>query len=595
MAFDAFYLAAIKKELTQKLLGGRIAKIYQPDRHSLTLHIHSRAGKEKLHLSAHPQRGGIYLCQEGGANPLSAPLFCMVLRKHLEGAKILSFEQTGRERILQIGLLSRNELGDDALFTLIIEIMGKHSNIILIDEEGQIVDGIRRYNHFLSRHREVLPGRPYIMPPPQEKTELSDLDEEGLGALFFSMPGAVLKDALARHAGGFSPLMLEELMIRSGLSPALPVEEMGRYEFSRILQAAQELLQAFDREEFSPTLLWEGDYPKDFAALPLKLWAHQKTQAYDSPSQGAEDFYSHRQAGETFLSRQRELGKILTAHSQRLKKKLALQRQDLAKADAGEIYKLRGELLSANLYGMEKGLDAVMLEDFYHPGEQIEIPLDPSLTPEENMSRYFKLYAKAKKARGAIREQLAANQEEFIYIESVRHALAQSSTPEELSEIRQELIKGGYLKAKKADKSKGGQKKKPAAPGYKLPPRRFLSQEGYEILVGRNNNQNDFLTFRLAHKEDIWFHAKDIPGSHVILRAQGKAVSEEALAEAAAIAAWYSQARQGDKIAVDYTTVDQVKKPRGAKPGMVIYFQQKTLLVNPQDPGAERQEAPADN
>ncbi len=576
MAFDTFYLGAVKKELKEKLTGARVLKIHQPEAASIIMRCHGREGKEKLFISAHPQRARIHLCHNERENPQSAPLFCMVLRKHLEGAKILSFEQKPLERILHISFLTRNELGDDTLCTLIIEIMGKHSNIILINSQGQIIDGIRRYNHLLSRYREVLPGKAYIMPPPQQKTDFTGLDEAALARLFFCLPPHTqLKEALALNIAGFSPLMLKELIVRSGLPGALTVDQMGQYELRRILSAAGEILNTVRLEEFCPLILGAKS-PEDFAPFPLMLWEGEKTKAYTSPSQAAEDFFNQKENQIMFSSRQRELYKIMEGHSQRLKKKLALQEEDLAQADSKEKYKLYGELLSANLYSLAKGAKSAELENFYTPGEIISIPLDPSQTPGENMSRFFRLYTKAKKAREAIKEQISVNREELSYIESVLVNIEQSGNLEELAETREELVKSGYAKEKR--------KNKPQPKAEKLPPRSFLSPEGYEILVGRNNNQNDRLTLKTAAKNDIWLHAKDIPGSHTIIRSGDKTVSKETLILAANIAAWYSRAKNSSKVAVDYTTADQVKKPHGARPGKVIYFKQKTLIATPFNP-----------
>ena len=501
----------------------------------------------------------------------------MVLRKHLEKARIRAIRQKGWERILEIDFSGHNDWGDENFYRLVIEIMGKHSNIILLNQDGLILDGIRRYSHVVSRHREVLPGRTYIAPPEQNKADLSSYDEEKLAELFFALPYDMkIMDALLKEAAGFSPLIVEEALERASLAKSITVEELGAYEMSRLHRAINELYAAFSTKAFAPVLLG-GDNPRDIAAFPLVVWQNEIQKSYISPSAALDDFYQLKGQNELFSSRQRDLIKLVDGHYQRLEKKLALQRKDLDKALKSEYYKEAADILSANLYNLQKGQEKAELENFYRPGETLVIELNPALTPEENMRLYYRRYTKGKNALVLINNQLKVNQEEFDYIDTLLVNLHNAVMNEELDEIKEELETAGYLKAKRPVKNK---KLNKAAP---LPPRSFISSDGYAILVGRNNRQNDILTLRIANKNDIWLHTQKIPGSHVIVRNIDGKVTDTALVEAASLAAWYSKAQAADKVAVDYTTVDQVKKPNGAKPGMVIYFQQKTLYVKPKE------------
>jgi len=575
MAFDTFVLAAVAKELREALNGAKIIKIHQQDRHSIMIKYHGQKGNGRLLLCAHPKEARIQLTQNAKENPQNPPLFCMVLRKYLEGSRITSISQTHLERVLTIELATRNDLGDIVPCRLITEIMGKHSNIILINDQGLIIDGIRRYSHQLSRYREVLPGRPYLPPPVQDKADLSKYDEEKLGALLFAQAlDEKLGKALSKIAAGLSPQMVAEAVFASGLSPDAPVAGLGQYELSRLTQSLGRLYKRLIKEDFCPTLLG-GNTPRDFAAINPGLWEGEKIKHFTSMNEALDIFYEYHEKSNLFAARQRELAKIIGNHEDRLKKKISLQEEDLSKSERGDAYKEAGDLLSANLYHLPQGAAQVELESFYHPGEMVEIALDPSLPPEQNIKRYYRLYSKCKKAHIQILEQLEANRAELEYIQSVANACKCSSCLDELEEIKDELRQTGYLKE---------QKKAAKAASAALPPHNFTSAEGFTILVGRNNRQNDKLTLKTAAKDDIWLHTQKIPGSHVIIRTEGRQPSMATIEEAASYAAWFSKASASNNVPVDYTTVDQVKKPNGSRPGFVIYFNQKTVYVEPKKP-----------
>ncbi len=582
MAYDTFVTAAVADEIKNCLVSGKVIKIHQPDRFSILIKFHTFAGNPKLLLSAHPVDARVHLTQNAKENPLKPPLFCMVLRKWLEGARLVSVTQPSLERILRLEFATHNELGDEVSCFLIAEIMGKHSNLILTDAQDKIIDAIRRYSHLVSRYREVLPGRDYVPPPPQDKLPLhANLEDFSKSLLEHSFEQNILS-AFGQNVAGLSPLMAKELLLRANIEPQTPVCEMGEYEMSRILSAMHTLDQALLSLDFSPTVL-ESDknaLPLDLAAFDLTLWLDQKTIRFDSQQKMSDTLDYYYQKIEThalFEHVKNELRKQIKAHIKRLEKKIVIQEKDFAKSEAGNLYKEAGDLLSANLYHLKKGLSQVELSDFYHEGEPITIDLNPALTPEQNVKRYYHLYGKCKNAYHLIQKQLQENREEYDYLSSVLTMAEQSETVDALAEIRHELIQGNYIK----DKASG---KKKAPTPQQQPPRSTVSQDGFAILIGRNNRQNDKLTLKMATKEDIWLHTQKIPGSHVIIQAEGKPIPDSTITEAAAYAAWYSKAQSSPKVPVDYTFADQVKKPNGAKPGMVIYFNQKTLYVTPKIP-----------
>lgn len=575
MAFDSFVTAAVVDQLQKKIISTKIVKIYQPARHTIILKYYGIDGPGKLLLSAHQQDPRIYLASENKENPQKPPLFCMVLRKYLEGGKIISLRQLGLERIVEIEFAIRDDLGDSSSCRLLIEIMGKHSNIILVNKDNIIIDGIHRYSHQQSRHREVLPGRPYIAPPPQNKKLLSGWDEEKLSETLWQLQlDDSVEHALAQLAEGFSPFMVKEVLHRATLANDMPVSELGQYEIRLLNQALNQIYDHYRKNNFSPVLHVQNGQAVDFAAFPLHLWQGQE-QPFADISQMLELFYQGKQDRQLFATRKRELLKIINVHHARLIKKIQLQAKELIKSEAGEQYKEAGDLLSAYLYNIEKGASAITVESFYEPGRMIEIELKPGLSPQQNCQRYYRLYNKCKKAYKLIEAQLNASRGEEEYIASVLLSAEQSINLEELQAIHEELVAGQYIK---------GSKKNTTEKAKLLPPRSFISDDGLQILVGRNNKQNDKLTLKIAAKNDIWLHTQKIPGSHVIIKNGGQEVPERTLYQAASIAAWYSKAKSGSNVPVDYTTVDQVKKPNGAKPGMVIYFQQKTLYINPVDP-----------
>lgn len=571
MPFDTLTLRAALRECAP-LLGGRVAKIYQPDRFSVLLRCYTPEGNLKLLLSAHPAEGRLQLTERAYANPAKPPLFCMVLRKHLEGAKLTALRQPPGERVAMLDFAARNEIGEPAGRRLILEVMGKHSNLILLDTDtGLIIDAARRYSHNVSRYREVLPGALYLPPPAAEKPYWRDLSEEDFAVRLLAGDLTLAPEKLLQSAfAGLSPYFCREAVAKAGLS-GLPAEELGEYDLSRLYAALREMDDAAANGAYRPVLLGTRGEWRDFYALPPADGAPHAEFA--SLGAALDEFYQARQDEQEFAAGKGRLQKRLEHERQRLLKKLRLEQADYAAAGEAEKYKNAGELLSAYLHLVQPGQTEVQLPDFWEPERLVTVRLAPELSPADNVKRYFHRYNKAKKAERQIRRQLEQNQAELDYVESLLAALDEAENLADLAGTEQEMQEAGYLK-----RPAGQPKPKAAA----KEPKRCRTSDGFVVLLGRNNRQNDRLSTKIAAADDLWFHAQKIPGSHVILRAEaGRPFSAQAIAEAAALAARHSRAREADKVPVDYTPAANVKKPNGAKPGFVIYTGQKTLYVAP--------------
>jgi predicted ribosome quality control (RQC) complex YloA/Tae2 family protein len=582
MPFDGLYLAAIKHELRMALLQGRIEKIHQPEPMEISLLVSRPGERHRLVLSAHPRNARAHLAVTAKENPLTPPLFCMVLRKHLEGARIEDIIQPGLERVLEIRLATRDELGRAGTKSLLVEIMGKHSNIILFDATTKvIIDGIKRYSHSVSRHREVLPGSPYISPPDQGKHNPLPLDEDEFRQILLTEPlNNPLRSILQHHLEGISGAAGLEILARARLPRDQLLDNCGEHEMRLLWQALQSIMEPCRKGCFNPTLALDSrGNPLDFAALNYEVFEAAKSYS-DTASKVAERFYSLRRRTELFNGRRNSLLAVIHQNIKRLTKKIAIQESDLARSEKDGICRLYGELLQANLYQLKDGSSEAILENFCEPGAPpLTVPLDPHLTPARNAQAYFKKYLKSKKTRQKAAEQIELNMKELTYLQEVAASLEMAEETADLEEIKQELISQGYLPPEKRVTSP--KTKAAAQPGQPLG---FTSSGGFLILVGKNNKQNDHLTMKTAGPDDIWLHTKDIPGSHVIIRANGREIPAGTLEEAASLAAYFSKARQGRNVPVDYTLRKYVSKPAGARPGYVIYRHQKTLAANP-DPG----------
>lgn len=586
MPFDGLVLAAVTKELKEKLVGGRVERVYQPSKDEIIILVHRPGFRGRLLLSANAQNARVHLTTSAGENPATPPLFCMVLRKYLEGGRIISFIQPELERVFIMKIESRDELGNPSPKQLICETMGKHSNIILVDPTTNfIVDGIKRYSHSVSRYREVLPGRPYLSPPPQKKLNPFTADEDQFRLTCLNSPlDTALPDLLQKCLGGMSTVTCREIVFRANLMPDIILDQCGDYELRSLWKALHEFIVSAGEGCFEPCLTSspKGKF-QDFAAIDL---THTGLKRKNGEMNFLLDlFYSEYVKYDRLKKEKNIILSLLNKETKKLGKKLNLYMKGLDDtAGAGKL-KLYGELLTANIYRLEKGLKEISLENYYGNGPQVvTIPLDPHRSTAENAQSYFKQYLKAKNTHLALMSQITRTREVLDYVEGVKTALEQTGEISGLEEIRQELIEQGFVKQpppKPCIRKKIKDKNKPIFLS-------FRSSDGFQLFAGKNNKQNDFLTLKFAQENDLWLHAKDIPGAHVIIRTEGKEVPQTTLVEAASLAAYFSKARESNNVPVDYTKIKHVSKPKSARPGMVIYEQQKTIMGVPDEDLATR-------
>lgn len=580
MSFDGIAIHALTDELQQALLGGRIDKIQQPDSSTILLSVRQSGHNYKLLLSCNAQTARLGITTIAKTNPTQPPLFCMVLRKHLEGSKILEIRQSGWERIVEIVCEGYDELGEKATRVLIGEFMGKHSNLILINPQtGIILDSARRLSVEMSHYRQVLPGLTYITPPPQEKRNLTELTEEEMVGLFIEAPASQsLKKILLNNIAGFGPQTAIEIIYRSGLNPDDRVDFLGQYDYDRIWQQFLWLRDLLTQKTYQPTLVEDGKKALAFAPFPLQQFEKYPQKQLYSMSQLVEQFIGRKEQDNLLAQRSGDLERIINREIERCEKKLALQLDKVQEGENAEHFKVWGELLTANLYQIKQGESAEVI-NYYDPEQQaITIPMQSNLTPNENAQKYFKKYSKAKAGAQQSAIQAALTQDELNYLDSIKNSLRNAQTPDDLQDVRLELEADGYVKARLTKQNKKNKKE----PVFKP---LVLHYGDIELLVGKNNVQNDYVTTRLARNNDVWFHVKDIPGSHVVIRnhQEQRDLSQEVLDFAAHLAAYFSKSRYSALVPVDYTLKRHVHKPNGAKPGRVIYENQKTIYITPDE------------
>lgn len=577
MPFDGFVLAAIRHELEEKITDSRIDRIYQPTPESLILNLHRSKERLRLLLSAHPTNARIHLLSRPMENPFSPPLFCMVLRKHLEGGRIKKIVQPGLERILILEMEAQNEAGATTLKHLICEIMGKHSNIILIEAHTrQIVDACRRYSHALSRYREVLPGRTYLQPPTQDKLNPLKIQKEEFYQALLTRPlDNTLAECLQSRLDGLSRALGREIVYRAGLPAEMTLDECGEYELHRLWLALQEIAVLARQNKFEPTLILDQEGKSlEFTACDLTCFTgfNRKKNTMNAL---VECFFSEREADAKLEKERQFLLGLLHKKACWLTKKLTLQNGHLNTVAKPEEFRIYGELLMANLHQVKRGLTEVTLENFYDPANcLVNIPLKPQLSPVENAQIYFKKYTKAKRACKIATSVIEQAEKELAYLASVETALQIASLRRELAEVREELTRQGYLQEKNKSQKTKRDRETPQLLAFTL-------SGGFTALIGKTNRQNDYLTMHMAKDNDIWLHTRNIPGAHVIVRTGQQPLTPLALQEAACLAAYYSRARQSQNVPVDYTLRKNVNKPQGAKPGFVIYTGQRTINIDP--------------
>ena len=570
MAFDGTVVAAVAAELNRELTGGRIAKIAQPESDELLLTVKTDSGQRLLFLSANASLPLIYLTDAGKPAPITAPTFCMVLRKHLGNGRILSVTQPGLERILHIRVEHLDELGDYNVKTLVIELMGKHSNIIFIDQNQTIVDSIKRVPPQVSSVREVLPGKPYFIAKTADKADPLGLTARDFSDLLAASP---LPAAQAIVAGitGFSPYLAEELCCRADVDSSQPFSSYSEGEQARLAGAFLRVKEDLLACRFVPNIIYRGDRPLDFSVFESSVYAADRAVTYGSVSEMLRQYYAERNTVNNIRQRSADPRKLTDTAIERCRKKYDLQLKQEKDTEKRDKYRLYGELLQAFGYGHDGGEKQITVTNYYDNTE-LTIPLDPELSALENAKKYFERYQKLKRTHEALSTLLVETKADLDHLLSIRDAIERSVTEDDFAQIRAELSEYGFVKKHSA----AARKKKPAAK-----PLHFVSEDGFDIYVGKNNYQNEALTFGLADGGDWWFHAKGAPGSHVIIKSGAAEPSDAAFEAAAALAAWYSSLKDAPKAEVDYTKKKNIKKPAGGRPGFVIYHTNYSMAVAP--------------
>ena len=565
MPLDAICLQAVVKEIAPALIGSRIEKIQQPARDQLVLLLR---GNRRLFLCANPNQPRIHMTEQLRDNPSQPPMFCMLLRKHIGNGRIVAVEQSPLERVVTLAIEATDEMGEQSRFSLILEAMGRNTNLILTDKENRIVDCLRRVDLEMSQVRQVLPGLFYELPPKQEKCDPLTVTEDAFFRLL--RDGESAEQQLTAKFTAISPLIAREIVYDAyGDSDSCMVDD-------RLWCSFAQWQENVKSKNFTPNVLLRQGKPFDFTYRSIAQYgSYGESVPQESFSTLLDTFYSRREQAERVKQRGQELVKAATNARDRVRRKIALREKEYAQTQDRETLRIRGELITANLYRMERGQHVLEAQNYYEEDcPTVEIPLDVRLSPQENAAKYFKQYNKAKTAEKMLTELITAGREELQYLESVLQELQLAESEQDFMDIRAELEAGGYLRKQG---KKGGSFQRPSKP------REFRSTAGLRILVGRNNRQNDRLTTKDAQKWDLWLHTQKIHGSHVILCTDGVEPDEQSVLEAAQIAAYFSQGREGDKVAVDYTPVKFVKKPAASRPGMVIYTTYKTMYVTPDE------------
>lgn len=579
MAFDGIVIANLVHEFNEKLTGGKVAKIAQPEKDELFITIKNNGQNYRLMLSVNASLPLIYLTENNKPSPMTAPAFCMLLRKHIGTGRIISITQPGLERVIEFVMEHLDEMGDLCQKKLIVELMGKHSNIIFCTMEGTIIDSIKHISAQVSSIREVLPGREYFIPQTTEKKNPLEADETIFLNLLSSSTEPAGK-ALYMGLTGFSPLMAEEFCYLASVDSDIPANELSEPERLHLSHTLMRRMDAVKHGEFEPNILYRGEEPVEFSALPLTSFSSEcTTVSFDSISTVLETYYASRNVISRIKQKSFDLRRIVSTALERNYKKYDLQLKQLKDTDKRDKYKVYGELLNTygyELAGGEKQLSCLN----YYTNETIKIPLDLQLSPQENAQKYFDKYNKLKRTYEALTVLILETKKEIDHLESISSSLDIALKEDDLAEIKQELTEFGFIK-KHGPVGNGKNGKNNKKIKITSRPFHYISSDGFHIYVGKNNYQNDELTFKVATGNDWWFHAKGIPGSHVLLKSEGRELPDRAFEEAGALAAYYSKGRGGEKVEIDYLQKKNVKKVTGAAPGFVIYHTNFSLMAEP--------------
>ena len=576
MAFDGITVAALTKELQDKLTDGRINKISQPEPDELIFTIKTRQGSQKLYMSASASLPLVYLTEDNKPAPMTAPNFCMLLRKHIGSGRIVKIEQPGLERIIHFEIEHYNELGDLCSKILTVELMGKHSNIIF-REGDMIIDSIKHISAYVSSVREVLPGREYFIPVMGEKANPLEISKNEFFEKVY-LQNQPLSKALYMSLTGFSPVMAEELCSRASIESETYANTLGDIEKEHFYRQFENLIDDIKKGAFEPNIVYDDGEPVEFSAVGLVLYGNNEAKHFDSISTLLESYYAEKNTITRIRQKSADLRRIVQTALDRNYKKLQLQEKQLKDTDKRDKYRVYGELINAYGYGLEDG--AASFEAFnYYTNENIVIPLDKDLSIRDNSVKYFDKYNKLKRTFEALSGLIEETKEEIEHLESVATSLEIALKEEDLVQIKSELVEFGYIKRHGAPQ---GKKEKVTSKPF-----HYVSSDGYHMYVGKNNYQNEELTFNVANGGDWWFHAKGIPGSHVIVKAEGDELPDRTFEEAAKLAAYYSKAKGAQKVEVDYTEKKNVKKASGGKPGFVIYHTNYSMIIEPDISGIE--------
>lgn len=580
MALDGLVIHSLVDELYTKLVGGKIDKVHQPEDDEIVLYIRNNKENYKLVLSCSSSNPRVYIANDyKKENPKKAPMLCMLFRKYIQSGNIVDISQVGFERIIKISVDSLDELKEKTTKYIYIEIMGRHSNIILTHNlDNKIIDSAKRIPTSISRVRQILPGITYKLPPNQSKINpLDNISRSSFIDSLKSYEGPIFKGLYSKFLG-ISPIISKEICYRANLDENICTSNLSNSELNDLYNEFNNLFQDIKDNNYSPCIIVNEKVDKviDFSCINLKIYNEFKFIIKDSISNILEDYYKTKDIKDRIHQRASDLKKSISIKLERLYHKQKKQEEELKEAENADIYKVKGELLTAYIYMIQKGMENIEVQNFYDPNySNISISLKKNLTPSENSQRYFKKYNKLKTAKKEITSQMSINKEEIEYLENILLNIENCENLDELQDIKDELISLGYSKAS------GKLKSKKETAKLTTSPHEFTSSNGVKILVGKNNKQNDHLTLRIADPDDIWMHTKNIPGSHVIIKCAGKEVTEQTIYEGAMLAAYFSKSKMSSQVPVDYTKKKHVKKPSGSKPGMVIYETNNTIYVTP--------------
>ena len=568
MAFDGITVAAVVQELEHTLVGGRISKIAQPENDELLLTIKGNEGQKRLYISASASLPLIYLTNENKPSPMTAPGFCMLLRKHIGGGRITAVSQPSLERIIHLDIEHLDEMGDLCRKKLIIEIMGKHSNIIFCDLNGRIIDSIKHVSAQMSSVREVLPGRDYFIPDTMSKKNPMTATQEEFISAILAKPMPVSK-AIYSSMTGISPVIAEEICYLAGVDSSMTAHDLSEDVLTHLYSQFTYYMEDVRQGNFHPSIYYNGNAPKEFSALPVTHFNEYTKKEFFSISEVLYTYYSTRNTLTRIHQKSADLRHVVQTALERNRKKYDLQSKQLKGTEKRDKYKVYGELINTYGYNLEPGSKELTALNYY-TNEEITIPLDPTQTPGENAQRYFAKYNKQKRTFEALTELIQETADDIQYLESISNALDIALSEADLAQIKEELMQSGYIRRKHTKKKVKLTSK----------PMHYISSDGYDMYVGKNNLQNEELTFSFANGNDWWFHAKGAPGSHVIVKSGGDELPDRTFEEAGRLAAYYSKNRGADKVEIDYIQKKHVKKPNGAKPGFVVYYTNYSLVID---------------